>query len=516
MKNPRILGMVIALFLLAWTGMHLDIQVVASGSVIYVDDDYTAATEGWQVDHFASIHEGIDAVPENGTVLVSEGAYREHLVIDKPLHLKGNGTGRKTIDGTGSQQVVSITADLVTIQGFIITNGSYGIALTNVSNITILDNTIRQTVYGIFLDQGKNITSYQNNFIDNTHHAYDDNANQWDDGTAGNYWDDYAGIDANDNGIGDSPYLIAGGSAQDKYPQMAPVTTPPRAAFTVTPEDPTTQTEVQFSDNSTDIDGQIIAWQWDFGDGNISIIHHPSHTYTDDGIYMVTLTVTDDLGVTNHTVLYLTVTNVAPVISFTYAPSIPTDLDEIVFIDNSEDLDGTIVAWLWEFGDGNASTLQQPTHTYADDGVYGVQLTVTDDDGADAHLSQELTVANVDPQAAFSYSPVTPTTNDTIKFTDTSRDDDGTIVSWQWDLGDGTTSTERSPSHHYSEGRTYTISLTVVDDDGASDTVTKKVAITEVSAQSQDYGGFVIIFVLFFVLFGIMIGVVLWLNKKHR
>ncbi|KAA0002104.1 MAG: PKD domain-containing protein [Thermoplasmata archaeon] len=83
--------------------------------------------------------------------------------------------------------------------------------------------------------------------------------------------------------------------------------------------------------------------------------------------------------------------NKKPTADFSYTPTSPTDLDTITFADQSDDEDGEVVAWAWDFGDNTTSTLQNPTHKYADNGTYVVKLTVTDDKGATATKQQIIT-----------------------------------------------------------------------------------------------------------------------------
>ncbi len=240
----------------------------------------------------------------------------------------------------------------------------------------------------------------------------------------------------------------------------------PVAGFTMTPAAPTTQDIIQFTDTSTDSDGYVAAWHWDFGDGTTSTERHPTHRYPDDGAYAVTLVVTDDDGARDDWARQVTVANVPPVALFSYAPAEPTTLDDVRFSESSSDVDGVVVSWAWDFGDGTTSNDRAPVHRFPDDGHYTVTLTVTDDDGDTGTMSLQVMVTNVLPTAAFSHSPLEPQTSEAVQFTDASNDVDGTIVSWSWDMGDGTTSTQRNPVHHYAATGTYTAVLTVTDDDG--------------------------------------------------
>jgi serine protease len=166
--------------------------------------------------------------------------------------------------------------------------------------------------------------------------------------------------------------------------------------------------------------------------------------------------------------------NQPPTAGFTYTTS---DLTA-TFTDTSTDSDGSVVSWIWDFGDGTTSTAQNPSHTYAAGGTYSVILTVTDDDDATGSASQNVTVSsgttNNPPTASFTF-----TTSDlTASFTDASTDSDGTIVSWSWDFGDGATSTAQNPSHTYAADGTYTVNLTVTDDDGATGTTSQQVTVS--------------------------------------
>jgi PKD repeat protein len=159
----------------------------------------------------------------------------------------------------------------------------------------------------------------------------------------------------------------------------------PTPDFSYSPSIPTTDDSVQFTDNSTDPDGKIMAWNWDFGDGSTSYNQNPTHHYTNPGPYTITLRVTDDSGASDQKQITFVVKQ-KPVASFTYTTDGPT----VSLVDHSTDADGHIVSWLWQFGDGTTSNVQHPTHTYHSNvgATYSITLTVTDNDGFSKSLTK--------------------------------------------------------------------------------------------------------------------------------
>jgi FOG: PKD repeat len=134
---------------------------------------------------------------------------------------------------------------------------------------------------------------------------------------------------------------------------------------------------VTFTDKSEKPD----TWEWDFGDGNTSTEQNPIHTYTEEGEYTVTLKVTNTKYNTSDTHTKLVAIEVASVDFTTGTPSDCTPY-AITFEDASSfSGDGNITAWLWDFGNGNTSTLQNPVHTYTDSGDYSVSLTISTSTG---------------------------------------------------------------------------------------------------------------------------------------
>lgn len=155
----------------------------------------------------------------------------------------------------------------------------------------------------------------------------------------------------------------------------------PIADFTFSPTDPNIQDEVNITDNSSDPDGTLTSWFWDFGDETNSTSKNPSHTFNQKGEWQITLTVTDNDGAETAITHTVAVVNLPPAAAFNCTTNPQTDMD-IEFTDNSVDPENRSISWLWDFGDGNTSELQAPTHKFATEGDYNVTLTVTDDENA--------------------------------------------------------------------------------------------------------------------------------------
>jgi len=476
------------------------------------------------------------------------------------------------------------------ISGNNITNNSHdGIYLYSSSNYnTVSENNITNNACGITLDSSSNNNKFYHNFISNTQQVIVGGTNTWDDGypSGGNYWSDYTNVDlysgpyqneTGSDGIWDHPYVINANN-KDRYPLMKPyegshdigitnITTSktiivqgdslninikiinygvetetfnvtayanttainqtqitltsrkstiitlawnttgvslgfctisayawpvagetytvdntyadgtvkiikyPVATFTYLPITPLTGQTVTFNASlSTPDGGIIISYFWDFGDETNATGVITTHTYIDNGTYTVTLTVTDDDGLTDTDPQNITVLNRPPVASFNEsAETVPTGT--VIHFDASAsyDPDGTIVNYFWDFSDGTNATGVTVDHSYLDNGTYTVTLTVTDNDGATDTATSVKTVLNRPPVVGFTESAEIVYTNETIYFNASdSYDPEGTIVNYFWDFGDGSNVTGVLVSHAYAGKGTYTVTLTVTDDDGAS------------------------------------------------
>ncbi len=158
---------------------------------------------------------------------------------------------------------------------------------------------------------------------------------------------------------------------------------PPRAIFETEVSQVNVGDVVSFdATNSSDKDGSITSYHWDFGDGDETLGKTAIHIYDQFGVFNVTLTVTDDLGKKSIYVQTIVV-NALPRAVIGAEPEVQYIEDAIAFsAEHSTDPDGNLASYMWDFGDGNSSTQPNPMHTYGDVGSYMVTLTVTDNRGA--------------------------------------------------------------------------------------------------------------------------------------
>lgn len=284
---------------------------------------------------------------------------------------------------------------------------------------------------------------------------------------------------------------------QDTEQKTAYVTIVPplQARFTVfgTPELQSPATvevgvPMQFSNLSTPgmAPSSSLRWNWDFGDGTAaSTAQNPSHTYAQPGDYDVTLSVTSisPLEPTPSTLsraAYLHAIYYPPIAGFSADDTTPWT-DTVVHFANltdpgSADLDQ--ITWLWNFGDGRTSTEFQPQHVFLNPGTYSVSLTATSVYDSDVFsIANYITSAIEPPNADFTVDNRNPGLGEVIHFMDLSSGGLGAIVSWLWDFGDNTTSTDTHPNHSYSTEGAFTVTLTVTTNLGASATETKQAYI---------------------------------------
>jgi gliding motility-associated-like protein len=251
---------------------------------------------------------------------------------------------------------------------------------------------------------------------------------------------------------------------------------PPVACFNVNPAIACANDPVTFTDCSTNATG----WTWFFGDGGTSNAQNPQYAYQDTGCFTVTLIVTN-FGCNDDTVRSNVICITPPVARFNLTPATGCGVPLLVTFTDNSILPQT---WLWDFGDGNTSTLQNPTHTYTALGNFTVLLTVSDT--VNGCSDDETSTVNItDPQANFTAAPVFGCGPLTVVFTDLSTG----ATTYAWDFGDGGTSTAANPTHVYQNPGTYTVTLVVGDNNGCSDTHVELNYITVIGPNVNFSGG---------------------------
>jgi|GEM_PF-3251159 len=247
---------------------------------------------------------------------------------------------------------------------------------------------------------------------------------------------------------------------------------------------------VNFSgSNSSDSDGTIVSYAWDFGDGSMDSGVNASHSFTEAGSYTVSLTVTDNDGLTNTATTTIVVNEEVIALAPTAEITANTNSGEAPLAvnfsgSNSSDSDGTIVSYAWDFGDGSTDSGVNASYSFTEAGSYTVSLTVTDNDGL-TNTATTTIVVNEEVIALAPTAEITANTNSgeaplAVNFSGSnSSDSDGTIVSYAWDFGDGSTDSGVNASHTFSEAGSYTVSLTVTDNDGLTNTATTTIVVNE-------------------------------------
>lgn len=241
------------------------------------------------------------------------------------------------------------------------------------------------------------------------------------------------------------------------------------ANFTAIPVSGCSPLFVNFINTSS---GNPISYHWDLGNGTQSTIQSPSVTYFNPGTYTVTLIITAANGQKDTIVKpnFITV-NAKPVVNFMANDTIGCYPLPVQFTDLSTTSSGTNNGWLWDFGDGISSTLQNPNHTY-NQGTYTVVLRVTNDKGCSNIFVKPNYIRALNGTIAnFNFSnPNNCSVPLAITFNNTSTGS-GTL-SYLWNFGDGGNSTLQNPSHTYTTNGSYTVSLTASNNQGCTNTYT--------------------------------------------
>lgn len=252
----------------------------------------------------------------------------------------------------------------------------------------------------------------------------------------------------------------------------------PVTVFTLSAEQPNQYESVTFdASESFDPDGIIVSYLWDFdGDGTVDL-EGPDATadyaYESAGSFEAFVSVIDDQSETS-TRSRSVVVNAAPVVQFQISDFEPDELESVLFTDLSIDTDGTIVSWLWEFGDGETSEENLPEHVYQTSGTVVVSLSVTDQLGATGTADATIHIGNLPPVADLSIPQTTLATGARFSFDASGSVDpspQGGIELYEWSLDGGATfdieTSTPTRSHIFQDDGRYAIRVRITDSAGA-------------------------------------------------
>lgn len=260
----------------------------------------------------------------------------------------------------------------------------------------------------------------------------------------------------------------------------------PRAEFISSAEDGICENiEITFTDRSSQIDPTyaINQWLWDFGDGTSSTEQNPTHTFSQSGDYIISLTVINEVGCSDTISKTFSIAELDDLsANFTYDPIRTCPGTPITFTSTSTTKNGSIKTYDWNFGDGSASQQIKPKHTYSNGGSTSktVTLTITDSKQCSASINKEVSINSLDVD--FVYSPSTIYRSNEIRFygqIDNKGDSEITSTVWTFESGMPSSALGETPEtilfDTIATGKKVT--LTVTNSDGCETIVEKTIDI---------------------------------------
>jgi len=257
----------------------------------------------------------------------------------------------------------------------------------------------------------------------------------------------------------------------------------PAAQFSANPVSGCAPLVVSFTDLSS---GNPTQWRWDLGNGTVSFLRNPSVTYFNPGTYAVKLVATNSNGSDSIFKNAFITVYASPQVNFSANSITGCYPLPVQFNDLSQPVSGNLASWQWDFGDGNGSALQNPSHTYTAAGNYNVSVRVVNTVGCSTAVSKPQYIRiNDGVRSAFTNTnPASCTAPTTIQFQNQST---GTgVLAYNWDFGDGSGSALQNPSHEYNTPGTFTVRLIVSNAQGCRDTLIRNAAVV-IGQNSADF-----------------------------
>ena len=230
-----------------------------------------------------------------------------------------------------------------------------------------------------------------------------------------------------------------------------------------------------FTDQSTVTSGNIINWEWSFGDTSTSTGQSPLYTYPAAGTYQVQLRITSNEGCSDSIAKPVTVYPL-PVVDFGTVPANGCVPLNVVLTDQSTIATGNNVAWNWQAGNLFSSAQQYTGFTFSAAGTYSVTLTVTSDKGCMDSLTKQITAYPL-PVAGFTAVPAAGCAPLNVTLNDLSSVSTGSVVTWNWQAGTLYSSAQQNTSFNFTAVGVHNITLTVTSDKGCMDSVSKPITV---------------------------------------
>ncbi|MCF6352996.1 MAG: PKD domain-containing protein [Cyclobacteriaceae bacterium] len=232
---------------------------------------------------------------------------------------------------------------------------------------------------------------------------------------------------------------------------------------------PCSTSPIQFTDQSLVDNANMVAWEWDFGDGIISTEQHPSHLYNQTGNFTVNLKAYSQFGCFSTTQNIISVAQ-GPQVDFEWDKACEGEASTFTDLTNSFGI--AIINWTWII-DGNLFTSQNPTYTFSNSGTYTVQLTVTGVNLCAQTLTQDI-IVEVPPVVQFGYNEGCGSTGTT--FYDTTTPSSDAVIAREWRVDGAVFSTDSVAATSLAPGN-YNITLSVITSAGCEETTTTPVSL---------------------------------------
>jgi parallel beta-helix repeat protein len=541
----------LVLLLLNVTVIMFRTDVANSSQIWTVDDDGPA--------DFATIQEALDSpsVLDGDTIFVYSGTYHQHLNLTKSISLVGEDPLSTIMDGDSLGGIVVNIYDIsnvllenfmvrnttsaaeaygiqvyratnITIRNVIITDAYYGVMVNNSTQCRILDNKIQENdnsgvVFrgnssnnlavgnlissnptGIYIESySKYNVFYHNNVIGNSLqiNPFPYTYSIWHNGVEGNYWGDYAGVDTDGDGIGETLLPHQG---VDYYPLVEPwsqTRTYNVDSYQVVVNCNYTVASFDFNDTINQTSFYITGpagWSGFCNvtipkgllnpkppsEGWIVILGTNAVAYLNESVddsTLLSFTYTLGASMQENRVRIRAGILYPPTASFEFTPDPASTIEPVNFTDTSTDSpNGTIIWQEWDFGDGYVVYNETfVSHQFATKAFFNVTLTVGDNNSQTDSITRRVWVRNLQPYADFTYTPTEPSVGSVSFNASTSEDPDGSIVEYRWDFDDGTVDDTISPTtiHGFEHAGTYDVTLAVVDNDGGKGNKTLTVQV---------------------------------------